>query len=136
MKISIRNFSIASIILWVSFLVYLPPFKFMPSMVHQEIVVESLKAYGLLFFGILSGVLMLFRYKYGRILAFIIAFFVLYSKLVALFPNVSQKTYSLYVLMLKQSPIMVIHNDVLLPLFMVFTILYILKKTETLPVNR
>jgi hypothetical protein len=77
---------------------------------------------------------MFYRYHFGRIIALILAVIVLYSKVASMFPNVSQRAYALYVLMLQQKPIMVIHNDVILPLFMVFTILYLMrKKIETSP---
>lgn len=133
--ISIRTFSVASIIFWVSLLVYLPPFRPMPILFHQDIRTEIMKAYGLLFFGVLSGLLMFYRYKLGRIIALILAVVVICAKVAAMFPNVSQRAYALYVLMLQQSPIMVIHNDVLLPLFMFFTILYVMiNKVETPPV--
>jgi hypothetical protein len=101
-------------------------------MIGQELTIAFAKAYGLLFLGILSGVLMFYRYQLGRVIALILAAIVLYSKVAALFPNVSQRSYALYVLMLQQKPIMVIHNDVVFPLFMIFTILYLLgSKMET-----
>ena len=125
--ISIRKFGIVSAVLWASLLIYLPPFQPMPSTFHQELTSGFIKAYGLLLLGVLSGVLIFYRYQLGRIIALILAVIVLYSKVAALFPNVSQRVYALYVLMLKQNPLMVIHNDVLLPLFMAFTFFYLMK---------
>ncbi len=133
-SISIRKFAIASAVLWASLLIYLPPFQPVPGMFQRELTIGYIKAYGLLFFGVLSGVLMIYRYQLGRIIALILAIFVLYSKVAAMFPNISQRVYGLYVLMLKQRPFMVIHNDLIFPLFMVYTLLYLTRhKTETSP---
>lgn len=133
-SISIRKFGVVSAALWASLLIYLPPFQSVPSTFGQELTMGFVKAYGLLFLGVLSGVLMYYRYQFGRIIALFLAVIVLYSKVASMFPNVSQRAYALYVLMLQQKPIMVIHNDVILPLFMVFTILYLMrKKIETSP---
>jgi hypothetical protein len=133
-SISIRKFGVVSAALWASLLIYLPPFQSVPSTFGQELTMGFVKAYGLLFLGVLSGVFMFYRYHFGRIIALILAVIVLYSKVASMFPNVSQRAYALYVLMLQQKPIMVIHNDVILPLFMVFTILYLMrKKIETSP---
>lgn len=132
--IPIRTFGIASAVLWASLLIYLPPFQSVPNMFQRELMIGFIKAYGLLFFGVLSGVLMLYRYQLGRIIALILAVIVLYSKVAALFPNVSQRAYGLYVLMLKQRPFMVIHNDLIFPLFMAYTLYYLARhKTETSP---
>ena len=94
------------------------------------------KAYGLLFLGVLSGVFMFYRYHFGRIIALILAVIVLYSKVASMFPNVSQRAYALYVLMLQHKPIMVIHNDVVFPLFMIFTILYLVGNKTKTPASR
>jgi hypothetical protein len=128
--ISIRNFGFVSVLLWLSFLIYLPPFQSVPHILEQELTLEFIKSYALLFFGVTSGVLMFYRYKIGKIIAIVLASIVLCLRVVALFPNVSQKSYALYVLMLQQKPIRVIHNDIILPLFMVFTVLYLLIRKE------
>lgn len=133
-NISIRKFGIASALLWLSFLIYLPPCRYKSALLVQELTVEFVKSYSLLFLGVLSGVLMFYHYRLGKIIALILAIIVLFIRITALFPNTFQKLYGLYVVMFKQNPLMVIHNDVIFPLFMVFTILYcaINRKDENL----
>jgi hypothetical protein len=128
--ISIRKFGLVSIFLWFSYLIYLPPFQSVPHLFRQELILEFVKSYALLYLGVMSGVLMFYHYKFGRIIAVVLASIVLCHRVVSLFPNVSQRFYAPYVLLLKQKPIVVIHNDIILPLFMVFTIIYLLMWKE------
>jgi len=122
---SIRKFGIVFAIVWVLFIFYLPPFQSVPHIFKQELSIELFKSYTLVFLGILSGILMFYSYKLGKVIAFVLAVVVLSSRIVAMFPNILQKSYALYILMLQKKPLTVIHNDVLLPLFMIYTILYL-----------
>jgi hypothetical protein len=134
LMLSTRHFGIITVVLWASFLIYLPPFHTMPDMFRQELTFAFSKSYGLVIIGVASGLLILYRYQIGRIIALSLAVIIIFSRFTALFPNVSQKLYVNYVFMLQQKPFMVIHNDVILPLFMVFTIpFFMTNKIQTTP---
>jgi hypothetical protein len=119
-KMPTHRFGLITAAIYASFLIYLPPFQRIPDLFREEFIAGYIKGFGFIFLGILSGVLLYYRPRIGRIVALILASVVILMRIAAFFPNVTDRLYALYVLTLQQKPLVVIHNDVILPLFLIF----------------
>jgi len=83
-------------------------------------------------FGTWIGVLLLKRKNDGRKSAIVLSVFVLSIRLLELlksFPHLTQRLRFIFVVMLKKQPLLVIQNDILLPLLCLVTIIYLTNPT-------
>jgi uncharacterized membrane protein HdeD (DUF308 family) len=152
-------FGIATIIMWLSYLVYLPPFIARPNVqslaeeswkakefihekyqsqqdmenkINRTLYVAYAKGYTMIILGILAGFLLIVRKQIGRYLAMILALIMMGGRIVAAVMNprgIAEWFRMIYGYLLVHKPIIIIHRDVIAPLFFIFTILFLLNKS-------
>ena len=147
-------FGIGIIVLWLSYVIYFPPFVAWPdakglakevweSKLSQEmyqsqndienrfnrsLYVAYSKAYLMTLLGVAAGVLILARRKAGRYLALLLAILMIGSRIFAAVRcsgGITGWFKMIYVFLLSRTPITVIHKDIIDPLFFVFTIMFL-----------
>lgn len=126
-KMPTQRFGVVTAIIYASFLIYLPPFQKMPDLFRQQFTLGYIKAYGFIVGGILAGILLYYNPRIGRVFAIALAVVSLFMRIAAFSQNTTDRLYGLYVLTLQQKPLMVIHNDVILPLFLFFTVAFLVR---------
>jgi hypothetical protein len=153
-KLSIKIFAICTILFWFSYVFYLPPFIQRPDIkglmnegygmyslfnpniskeqLEDRIIIEFYFTYAKLLFFIIAGITAgLFIYKlrrFGQIAAIVLCSMVLATRLFVLlreYPHVFQRIKTIYVFMLSQTPLQVIHKDIIGPIFFVFSIIFL-----------
>jgi hypothetical protein len=155
---TIHIFACCTILFWLSFLIYLPPFVASPNinglteegyemsrLNNPEVSKQDLEnkfnkslyfAYAKSFFfiliGVISGVLIYIQKRIGRYLAIILCLVMLsgraYSFLKA-YLHIFDRLYALYVLALPSHPMQIIHNDIIAPIFFLISIVFLFKRT-------
>jgi len=147
-------FGIATIVLWLSYVIYLPPFVAWPNVkgIAQEVWDSKLgqeiyqsqndienrfnrslyvaysKAYLMTILGVAAGFLILAKRKIGRYLALLLAILMIGSRIFAAVRcsgGITGWFKMIYVFLLSRTPITVIHKDIITPLFFVFTIVFL-----------
>ena len=157
-KKTIHIFAVCTIFLWLSYLIYLPPFVPVPNV--KELVDNSYQMYSLnnpvvskqtlekkllssiyfayakafifILVGIISGILIYKQKRLGRILAIFLCLVMLAGRAFALFreyPNITERLYALYVFLLSQRPLPIIHRDIIAPIFFIFSIIFLFNRT-------
>jgi hypothetical protein len=97
-------------------------------MMRKAIKIWFIKAIPILI-GLFSGLFLVRRKNYGRIMAILVAIswislnFISYVRA----PNIRDQLYATYVTSLKQTPLFVIHNDILPAMVFLFTIFYLMR---------
>jgi len=152
-------FGIATIILWLSYLFYLPPFITIPNIkglvqeswkarefiqekyqsqqdmenkINRNLYIAYAKGYAMIILGILAGILLLIKKQIGRYLAMTLAFIMIGSRIAAAVMNprgIVEWFRMIYGCLLIHQPIIIIHRDIIAPLFFIFTILFLLNKS-------
>jgi hypothetical protein len=155
---SIRVFGICTIILWLSYVVYLPPFVEGPDikslvndgysmyvLEHPNVSKQQLemrlllsiylsyaKAVILIIAGVMAGFFIIRYKKIGRIIALVLCFIMLGSRVLALliaYPNTIDNLKVIYVFLLSRRPLEIIHRDIIAPIFFILSIFYLFKKS-------
>jgi hypothetical protein len=145
-------------VLWISFLIYLPPFVKSPNVkglveegnqmytlthpgvskqdleqkLNYSLLIGYAKSFAYILIGILSGVLLYKRKRIGKYIAIILCSLFFLGKLYAIlssYPNILERLKSLYVIFISHRPLLVIHVDIVAPLFFIFTIVFLLNKS-------
>lgn len=151
-------FALLTILFWLSFLLYLPPFyathdiKSLISEAHeakkfaaemdkpQEVLeVQSIHSFRLAFIqslliiiaGVVSGILLLARRRSGQVLAIVICSGMLILRIVdiAQSPYVWKRIYFIFVMWLPKRPFYIVHNDIIAVLFYIGTVVYLTRKS-------
>ena len=155
---AIRVFGICTVILWLSYVIYLPPFVQSPNIKglinegyemyksdHPNVSKQQLEAklFLSIFFsyakaaifivtGVIAG-LFIFRHKrIGRILALVLCIVMLGGRVFTLlmaYPNIIDRLKVIYVFLLSHTPLAIIHKDIVAPIFFIISIVYLFKKS-------
>jgi len=128
---------ILTILMYFSYVFYLIPFLYIQQYGLKISLPEHYYGYWiytlfLSIFGTWSGVLLLKRKNDGRKSAIVLSVFVLSIRLLELlksFPDLAERLRFVFVVMLKKQPLLVIQNDILLPLLCLVTIIYLTNPT-------
>ena len=153
---ALSAFGIGTIVLWLSYAAYLPPFAQWPNVkglaeegwkarefvqekyhsqqdmenrINRTLYVGYAKGYMMIIAGIIAGVLSLARQRAGRYLALTLAAIMLGSRIVGAVTHpggIAGWFTIIYGYFLVHTPVKVIHNDIIAPLFFIFTILFYL----------
>jgi hypothetical protein len=145
-------------ILWISFLIYLPPFinnsniKGLVDESHQmynltnpatskqdleqkiffSLYINYIKSFTYILIGILSGILLYKRKRIGKYIPIIICSLLIAGRLYSIissYPNIIERFNNLYFIFLTHRPLLVIHNNIIAPVFFIFTIVFLLNKS-------
>ncbi len=97
-------------------------------MMRKVVLIWLIKAIPILI-GLLSGLLLIMRKNYGRIMALLVAAAWVILDVVSYFRsgNISERLYAVYVTGLREAPRYVIHNDLLPFIVFLFTIFYLIR---------
>ena len=157
-KKAINIFSICTMLMWISFLIYLPPFVKSPNVkglveegnqmytlthpgvseqdleqkINHSLLIGYAKSFAYILIGILSGILLYKRKRIGKYIAIILCSLFFWGKLYAIlssYPNILERLKFLYVIFLRHRPLLVMHADIVAPLFYIFTIVFLLNKS-------
>lgn len=155
---TIHIFASCTILFWLSFLIYLPPFAPTPNI--KGLIEEGYEMYSLdnpdaskqdlenriiksihfsyansfffILIGFISGVLIYRKKRIGRYLAIILCLVMLASRAYSFlkgYPHIFDRLYALYVLALSQYPFRIIHNDIIAPIFFIISIVFLFNKS-------
>ena len=145
-------------ILWLSFLIYLPPFTKSPNvkglvedsyqMINQlspetskqdweqklnlSLFIIYAKFFTSIIIGTISGILIYKRKRIGKYIAIILCSLFIAGRLYSIlssYPNILERLKTLYVTFLTYNPLQVIHSDIVAPIFFIFTIVFLLNKS-------
>jgi len=156
---TIRMFGIYTVIFWLSYVIYLPPFVQSPNikglidegyemyksdhpnaskqqLVETKLYLSFIFLYAKLAFfivtGIISGLFIFGHKRIGRILALVLCIVMLGSRVLAFlmaYPNIIHRLRVIYVFLLSYTPLAVIHKDIVTPIFLLMSIVYLFKKS-------
>ena len=125
---------ILSICVWLMYLKYVPPFTNYPiptdPSVQNAVHLSIAKAYLMIVVGVLGGYLLLKGKKAGRHITIAISTYMVAGRLFAAFSHkggVLDWIKIIYKDLLIQSPVPIIHKDIVAPLVFVFSIIFIVK---------
>ncbi|KPK98340.1 MAG: hypothetical protein AMJ90_09915 [candidate division Zixibacteria bacterium SM23_73_2] len=155
---AIRIFGLCTVILWFSYVVYFPPFVQTPNMkglidegyqmynlmnpgvskqqLEKRLLFSLYFAYAKAIIMVLAGVIagsLIYKYKrFGRILAITLGIIMLGGRAFALlkaYPDIIERLRIIYVFLLSHAPLQIIHKDIIAPVFFIFSIVYLCKKS-------
>jgi hypothetical protein len=151
---ALKIFGIGTIALWLSYVIYLPPFVAWPDVkgvakevwesrklkqeayqsqndienrFNKSLYIAYSKVYLMTILGVGAGFLILAKRKTGRYLALLLAIIMIGSRIFAALRHSQGITgwfKMIYGFLLFQTPITVIHKDIIAPLFFIFTIMF------------
>lgn len=151
-------FALLTILFWLSFLLFLPPFyathdiKSLISEAHEAkefnpemdkpgevLEVQFIHSFRLAFVqslliiigGVVSGILLLARRRFGQILAIVISAGMLILRVIDIGESLHiwKRIYFIFVMWLPKRPFYVVHNDIIAVLFYIGTIFYLTRKS-------
>ena len=154
---TIQLFGICTIMLWVSYALYIPPFVDSPNIkglveegydmyllknpnvtkeqVEKDLWLDIYSVYAksiiLIIIGIIAGIFTYRHKRIGQYLAIILCIYMLAGRLSAMLTpsGIIRHLKTIYFKLLLVTPVPVIHKDIIAPIFFIFSIVFLLRRT-------